>query len=187
MSQPPGAPSPSRKNPTPTEYVLAVTLMGAIGLAAVPGRQAPPVEVEVEGAAAAQRLQDTLIEFRDGLITYRRDHASFPGYQAGIPMRRLRGNISEQALRDQLEGWSDSWGNSMRTFDWRYPLGPYLPYGIPENPMNGLASVQMLADGDEFPPEPDGLSGWIYRPRTGELRANSAGWVPLGGARYFDL
>jgi hypothetical protein len=162
-----------------------MALMGSLGLVAVPGPEA--AEVDLSGTAVTQRLQLALVDLRDGLIAYRRDHANFPGYLPGTPMRSLRGDITEKCFRDQLVGWSDDWGRTVPFYEARFPHGPYLVYGIPENPVNGLDTVHMLGDLEEFPAEPDGKTGWIYKPKTGEIRANSAGKVPRADIRYFDL
>ena len=55
-----------------------------------------------------------------------------------------------------------------------HKFGPYLS-AIPENPLNKLKAVQLLADGDSWP-TPDGNNyGWFYRPSTGDIMANSPG------------
>lgn len=52
-------------------------------------------------------------------------------------------------------------------------LAPYV-HPLPENPSNGRSDVRFLRPGDRMP-APDGTSGWVFDPETGELRSNAAG------------
>jgi hypothetical protein len=55
-----------------------------------------------------------------------------------------------------------------------YKFGPYLS-GMPSNPLSGLNAVQIVGDTESMP-EPTGVDyGWIYKPLTGEIIANSTG------------
>jgi hypothetical protein len=47
--------------------------------------------------------------------------------------------------------------------------------------------VLVLERGQELPAGPDGLTGWIYDPATGALRANCEGELQRGGIRFYDL
>lgn len=65
-----------------------------------------------------------------------------------------------------------------------YNYGPYFSR-IPENPLNGKNSVQMIANNDAFPDAADGSHGWIYQPATLIFKADSAGSDENGKA-YFE-
>lgn len=65
-----------------------------------------------------------------------------------------------------------------------HPYGPYLRE-IPENPVNGRATVRVLADGDAFPAEAANTHGYVYKPATGVLKADSTG-TDEGGRAFFD-
>ena len=177
---------PKRKNTTLTEYVLVALTMGTLGVMAVPQRE--PSGGPLEGAAVSYQAQDALTELRAAVIAYMQDHGVFPGYTPGRRLQQLLGGISMLDLRGQLRGWSDERGYSTYVWTPRYRYGPYLLYGMPTNPLNGLDTVMMIPDSVDFPSAPNGETGWIYKPENGEVRLNSSGFVPgHGGTRYFDL
>ncbi|MAF66890.1 MAG: hypothetical protein CMJ84_14695 [Planctomycetes bacterium] len=64
---------------------------------------------------------------------------------------------------------------------------PYLPHGIPLNPLNGLRTVLVLDASTQMPRSPDGSTGWIYDPHSGVVRCNVAGRVRGRTQRYYDL
>ena len=173
-----------RANPSCTECVPVAAIMGALGLMAVPRPEPRPERAG--DLAAVQQLEHTLAGFRDARLARRGDHGCFPGYGPGGRGHRFHGETSAIHARAQLEGWSDVWGNSSRVWMRRYPFGPYLPDGIPANPLGGLDSLRMVADGEELPTDLDGTTGWIFAPRTGELRASSFGVLPGIAVRYHD-
>ncbi len=56
-----------------------------------------------------------------------------------------------------------------------YPLGPYLPHGVPENPFTGVAAVTAV---QEFPPKtPTGTGGWVYHQETGRIAPDLPGYL----------
>ena len=68
----------SRRTPSITEYVLVATVMGVLGVMAVP--QGQEQQGLIEGSAAARQVELGLQEFRDAVVDYRVDHGVFPGY-----------------------------------------------------------------------------------------------------------
>lgn len=182
----PDPPAKKRRTPTLTEYALVATVMGTLGVMAVPqGEQDAGV---LQGSAVTRQVELGLQDFRDAIVDYRVDHGVFPGYTPGAPNLQLHGPISKYDLRAQLTAWTDVWGNSSYSWMPRYEYGPYLLYGMPENPRNGLASVRLIDDGEDFPADADGRTGWLYKPETGEVRLNALGEVPgAEGVRWFDL
>ena len=175
-----------RGNPSPTEYALVVIVCGIVGLMAVP-RMPTPAPVPLAGLARVHQVQDTLEELRDAVYSYRLEHGVFPGYGAIGPGRLARAGATEDRFQVQLEGWSDVAGNASRKWNKKLTLGPYLVWGIPKNPVNGLSSVRVLADNEPFPDYADNETGWIYQPSTGEVRANCGGAVPGFDVLLYDL
>ena len=55
---------------------------------------------------------------------------------------------------------------------------------MPDNPLNGKCTVQMIANGASFPAAGDNTHGWIYQPATMTLKADSPGADEKGTA-YF--
>ncbi len=140
---------------------------------------------DVEQQATVTELRSTLDALRSAIGEYRYDHGTWPG--------QVDGEFSPMMLASRFESHltqpSDAAGETapMRTLS--HPFGPYLHQtaGLPANPINGLASVRILSPLDPWPLQPDGTSGWIYRPATGELRANCPGEATGLGVRFADL
>jgi hypothetical protein len=52
----------------------------------------------------------------------------------------------------------------------RFPHGPYLPRGIPVNPVTGRSVITAT---DSFPPKAaSGNGGWLYHEATGQIAAD---------------
>jgi hypothetical protein len=58
---------------------------------------------------------------------------------------------------------------------------------VPANPWNGSSAVRVLAPDAPWPARFDGATGWIYRPSTGEIRANVPDEIAASGVRLSDL
>lgn len=144
----------------------------------VPRPRTTRAAIEAERAFVELRL--TLAELRAVISDYRADHGVFPGsaaddahdphwfeheWQKAIE-RNTRANAAE---------------NEARLPD------PYDPGGLPPNPINALASVRILSFLDPWPAGPDGSTGWIYQPATGEIRANCLGKAFGSRIPYWDL
>jgi hypothetical protein len=55
------------------------------------------------------------------------------------------------------------------------------------NPLNHRANVRFLSGSEPWPADGDDSTGWLYRPATGEIRANSPGTSPWSGNRFMDM
>jgi hypothetical protein len=85
--------------------------------------------------------------------------------------RTLAPPVHEAAwLKRQLEMCSNRSGETVPVPQPDYAFGPYLPNGIPTNPLNGRSSIRILREGESFESVVDGLYGWIYDPRSGEVQ-----------------
>jgi hypothetical protein len=62
--------------------------------------------------------------------------------------------------------------------------GPYLRK-MPENPVNGKNTVQVIANNEDFPVAGDDSHGWIYKPATLTFKADSPG-TDDNGKSYFS-
>ena len=139
---------------------------------------------EVEHRTSTTELRGALDAMRSAIGEYRYDHGRWPAQLDGDPP------LEELASRfeAQLTQSSDGAGTTSPTRASTHPFGPYLVGAtLPSNPINGLSSVRILGPLESWPLEPDGKSGWIYRPATGELRANCRGDAPALGVRFADL
>lgn len=188
--EPPAPPSEAPRSPTRTEYSLVVLMMGTLGIIAVPApnnAQRPESRVSAQQVEREQQLARALEDWRSALQSYREQHACFPGYAPGREGGWLHGALSESDFWTQIRGWTDVWGNASPSALSALPHRPCLTNGVPVNPWNGLTSVRLVADGEQFGEHADGATGWVFKPATGELRANCAGAALGTGVRYWDL
>ena len=102
-----------------------------------------------------------------------------PGYPGG----NRAAAPTEDAFVEQATLSSNKLGQTAARGTAGFPLGPYISK-IPENPFNKLDTVEVLANGADFPGVPDGEHGWIYKPSTGEIRAGNTGADDSGTAYY---
>ena len=125
-------------------------------------------------------LADTARFMRGQLEIYKAQHRdTFPGY--------LDGNVNSMPTEPvfvlQLLGYTDEYGHVSSVPSGNVRRGPYLSK-MPVNPINGLTSVRMVANG-QAPPAPDNSTGWTYRADTGAFLVNSTG-TDRDGVRYAD-
>jgi hypothetical protein len=125
-----------------------------------------------------------LSEIRAVLADFRADHGVWPG--------QGRNGVGDPGLlTDQLTQPTTRNGallaDAPATQKPEPVLGPYHHAGVPANPINGLRSVRFLRPDEPWPSEADGLTGWLYRPASGEIRANLPGSAFASAPRYLDL
>jgi hypothetical protein len=123
-------------------------------------------------------------EMRAVLADFRADHGIWPGQGRdgyGDPSL-LQDQITQRTGRNGLVLPPQGVGRRSER-----ALGPYRNGGVPANPVNGLASVRFLRADEPWPDEADGRTGWLYRPATGEIRANLAGRAFPSAPRFLDL
>lgn len=169
------------------QFWVQVTLYGLVTLLIL-FAIALPLPGPRRTAALAERrfveLSLTLSEIRAVLADFRTDHGTYPGQG-----RDGRGDPA--LLVDQIARPTDSNGNVIQEHEFggrpERVRGPYRNGGVPANPVNGLASVRFLRAEEAWPAHGDGRTGWIYRPSTGEIRANLVGRAFPATRRYIDL
>ena len=105
---------------------------------------------------------------------YRHDRGDWPGL-APVKEGRLAASptTSPAWLTRQLCLASNARGEISPLTSPEYPHVPYLLGELPINPRTGLRSVRFVAEGSE-PSTTDEPCGWIYDPRTGEVRGSRA-------------
>jgi prepilin-type N-terminal cleavage/methylation domain-containing protein len=155
--------------------VLAVTvLLGVIAAIVIPA-------VANSGTAAKESALATDLQLlRRFILVYKAQHLEVsPGYPDG----NTSAAPTEQAFIDQATKASKASGETDASGDPDYNRGPYLSK-IPVNPFNDKDTVQMLADGADFPADADDSHGWIYRAETGEIRPDNTGSDSSGKGYY---
>lgn len=165
---------PTRTGFSLLEVLIALAIIGVLVGMALPALQG--ISDDAEETALEQQLQRvrTAIEF----YAFQHDDDN-PGQDAST------GTWSATTLANQLVLASDLNGDTATAGTAGYPYGPYLTDGIPENPMNGLNTVQMVGPGGSFTQANDS-TGWVYWADTGDFRANSTG-TNSDGDPLFEL
>jgi hypothetical protein len=158
-----------------TENWVQVTLLIVISsllfyLMAVPH---PPISREsLQAEREIAELRLTLREMRALIENFRMEHGDWPGRGGDGP---------------DPSGFEQGVSYGAAESEARARTKLRIMAGIPKNPVNGLRTVRYLTKGDDWPAEPDGSTGWYYRPSTGEIRANCPGRAFRSNVRYFDL
>jgi hypothetical protein len=134
--------------------------------------------------AAARALHVALQKLRGAVSDYRFDHGEWPG--SSLAQRAGPMEHAAPGCADPASSGSASRGGATQPGE-HLLLDGYLDERVPVNPIDGLSTVRILGDQEDWPSSADDSSGWVYRPRTGELRANCRGRVPGASLRYFDL
>jgi hypothetical protein len=131
-------------------------------------------------ATKENTLKDELRYLRTQIIVYKAQHHDVPcGYPDGI----VSAVPTAAAFLGQMTQFTSETGivNATRTSVYRF--GPYLS-SMPANPLSNNKDVMVLADTDPIPAA-DGTTGWIYKPKTGEISANLPG-SDSNGTLYKD-
>jgi general secretion pathway protein G len=154
--------NPRRRGFTLVEILIVVMIVGILAAVAI------PKFANASQSARESSLKEDLRLLRTQLGVYKSQHSLYPGYPAGNGSQ----NPTAAVAIDQLLKCTDNAGNTSATGSAIYKWGPYLNL-IPPNPINGNASLKILSDSDAF--TPDGTTGWLYQPSTGQVKANVVG------------
>jgi len=159
---------------TLVELLLVVVILGILAAVAIPQFSDSSTE------AKAASLQSNLAVLRQAIEYYRTNHnGKYPGYPSAGGAPTAGETANQLTLASKADGATAEPGTA------GYGYGPYIRTALPENPLNGLNTVLIVADGDTFKAA-DSSTGWTYQPQTGRIRANSTGNAPSGKA-YYDF
>jgi len=154
------------------EVLIVVAILGILAALTLPAMQGHTARAR---SAAAK---DNLRVLRDVIQVYTIQHdGKAPGYM-GTSL------VPGPFVRNQLLAYTSDIGTVSTTRSAAYPHGPYLKK-IPENPYNNRDTIQVIADGQSFPPVATGTYGWLYKPSTQQIRLDWPG-TDLDGVRYYD-
>jgi general secretion pathway protein G len=157
------------------EILIVVVILGILAAIVVP---------QFSNAALVARentLKDELRYLRTQVLVYKAQHMDVaPGYPGG----NTSATPTESDFVDQMTEWTDTSGGTSATMSGAYKLGPYLSK-MPANPINGLATILIVADGDSLPAAPANAHGWIYQAKSQTFLSDATG-TDRDGVRYFD-
>lgn len=156
----------------PAVHATLLTCVAALALyvAQVPAERRDLAELRAHRASA--ELAWRLEELRAVVADYRHRHGAHPG--------------QAEAGSVPADWFETAYASSRGKHGYEEPLVRAIS-GVPANPVTGRADVRFLGVNEEWPAEPDELSGWLYRPSTGEVRANCRGFVHGTQRRLYDL
>ena len=157
------------------EILIVVVLLGILAAIVIPA-------VANSGASArGSALAHDLRMLRRYILIYKSQHLEV---SPGHPNGDVTQTPTEQVFVDQFTMSSNTSGQTAAIGTPGYKRGPYL-MKIPTNPLNGMNTVQMLGDGENFPADADNSHGWIYKASTSVVRADNTG-INDNGKRYYD-
>jgi general secretion pathway protein G len=157
------------------EILIVVVILGILAAIVVP---------QFSNASLVARentLKDDLRYLRTQVMVFKAQHTDVaPGYPGG----NVTTTPTSAAFIDQMTQYTDQNCSTSATQTATQKLGPYLSK-MPNNPINGLTTVLVLADGATLPTAPTNGYGWIYQPKTQTFLSDATG-TDRDGTRYFD-
>jgi prepilin-type N-terminal cleavage/methylation domain-containing protein len=156
------------------EILIVVIIIGILAAISIPNFSNATVE------SKENMLRENLRVMKLQIGTYRAQHLDVsPGYPNGnTTAAPTAGDFNAQMTQyTDREGFT----NAVKTDRFKY--GPYFRK-IPENPINKVSTVQIIADGGAIPAGDDS-DGWIFRPDDAVLYADAAG-ADSKGENYSD-
>lgn len=151
-----------------TGITLLLAVLGLLLFMAVP--MGNPSPQELLAAQRQHRAEMALGGIQSAVEDFHNDHGQWPGVAPQVA-RTLGPPVYDAAwLERQLSMSSDGDGWTAPAASPGFSYGPYLPKGVPVNPTNGQRSIRILREGETFDSVVDALYGWVYDPRSGEVR-----------------
>jgi general secretion pathway protein G len=155
----------ARSGFTLIEILIVVVLLGILAAMVIPKFSNATDETK------ESMLLENLRMLKAQIGVYRSQHWDVP---PGYPDGDTSLAPTEADLVAQLTQYTDEYGttNAVQTPIFKY--GPYMRI-IPENPINGIDTFQVIDDGAGLPGAGDDSHGWIFRPEDLTLLADAAG------------
>jgi len=158
------------------EILIVVVILGILAAIVIPQFS------NASHVARENTLKDDLRYLRTQIIVYKAQHRdAAPGY----PLGNKATTPTYDDFVAQLTQHTNEKGDARLVADAAYPLGPYLQK-MPVNPLSSQAKVLIIANGQPMPTTFQGTEyGWIFKPETQELIANSD-QVDTNGVSYMQ-
>ena len=160
---------------TLVEILIVVIILGIVASIVIPRFS------NASHIARASMLADNIRLMRMQVAIFRAQHR---GVAPGYPNCDRSQPPTEAALIAHMTQASDESGNTAPPGTAGFRYGPYFQE-IPENPVNGKSTIQILANASPFPGAGDDSHGYVYKPATLTFKADSPGIDP-DGVLFFD-
>ena len=161
-------------------FTLIELLVVVVILAIVAAIVIPQFSNASQSARSSMLLDDLRI-LRTQIQVFKAQHLDVaPGYPGLDPTA----TPTEADFVTHMTQASTAGGDTAAPGTDGYLFGPYMRE-IPENPINGRTTVQVVADGEAFPAAADDSHGYVYQPESCTLKADSTG-ADDSGRSYFD-
>jgi general secretion pathway protein G len=146
------------------EILIVVVILGILAAIVIPQFS------NASHVARENTLKDELRYLRTQIVVFKAQHRDTPpGYPGGVKTS----TPTWDAFRDQMCKYTNEKCTVSNTGGPTHPLGPYLQK-MPSNPISSVTTVLVIANGQPMPTTYQGASyGWIYKPETQEIVANS--------------
>lgn len=149
---------------TLVEILIVVVILGILAAIVLPKFSNASLQ------ARENILKDDLRYLRAQIQVYQVQHRDVsPGYPGGS----VSASPTESDFVTQMTTFTNEQSATNASQTAVYKLGPYLSK-MPENPLNKLNTILVVANGAAIPAADDS-TGWIYKPETIEIFANTTG------------
>lgn len=164
-----------QKGFTLIELLIVVIIVAILAAIVVP--QFNNTSLEAKEAT----LDANLAAIRSAIELYKLQHDVYPGETTAVPTSTC-GDVagtgsagSEAAFLSQLTMATDKKGGACSSADAAtFKYGPYLRTGMPNEPINGIATVVVSATGKKIVVATTATGGWAYDTKTGQFIMNSS-------------
>jgi general secretion pathway protein G len=154
------------------EILIVVVILGILATIVIPQFS------NASMTARENMCKDELRYLRTQIVVYKAQHHDVPpGYPGGD---RNVAATSADFIAQMTKATNDA-GATNATNTPVFKFGPYLSQ-MPENPLTKLSSVWIVGDAEDMPDPTGADNGWIYKPLTGEIIANTTGSDASGNA-----
>jgi general secretion pathway protein G len=158
------------------EILIVVVILGILAAIVIPQFS------NASHVARENTLKDDLRYLRTQIIVFKAQHRDVPpGYPNGNPTS----TPTEALFIEQMCKYSNDRCATSNSAAGGYTLGPYLQK-MPANPISNNSAVLVIPNGQPMPKTYQGPAyGWVFKPQTQELAANSE-LKDANGVSYMD-